>query len=39
MRSLIPVVKPKIMHGFNNYFDYIIYIIASNILYFIYFSG
>ena len=32
------IVKPKIMHGFNNYFDFIIYIIASNLLYFIYFS-
>ena len=30
-------VKPKITHDFNNYFDYIIYIIASNLFYFIYF--
>ena len=33
------VVKSKIMHCFNNYFDYIIYIVASNLLYFIYFSS
>jgi len=24
-------VKPKIMHCFNNYFDYILHIIASNL--------
>ena len=30
-------VKPKIIHRFINYFDYMLHIIASNLLYFIYF--
>jgi len=32
-------VEPKIMKRFVNYFDYILHIIASNLLYFIYFPG